>query len=200
MRMPMKPARSRLAAWGVTGLLGVAAVAGVASGAVLPGSGGSSGSGGSDAASAASLTRELALTAAEDPAASTDPATAAGSAADPAAGGPVRARQRLHLAGTLRRVEHGEVVVATKNGARTVDVQRGTVTAAGATSLTVRSRDGFSQTWRITATTRIRKDRHRVGATVLKVGDRVGVAGPRTGGPLSASLVVVTAGAADRTG
>ena len=55
-----------------------------------------------------------------------------------------RPRLRRELA---QHVEHGEVVVQTKDGDKTVDVQRGTITAITASSITVKSADGFSQTW-----------------------------------------------------
>ena len=46
-----------------------------------------------------------------------------------------------------RNVEHGEMVVKTKDGDKTIDVQRGTVTAITATTVTVKSTDGFTETW-----------------------------------------------------
>ncbi len=46
-----------------------------------------------------------------------------------------------------RNVEHGEMVVQTKDGDKTIDVQRGTVTAISSTTVTVKSTDGFTETW-----------------------------------------------------
>jgi hypothetical protein len=60
------------------------------------------------------------------------------------------------LLGRLGSVQHGEVTVTGSDGEPvTLTVQRGVVTAASATSVSVRSDDGFSQTYAVNAATRV---------------------------------------------
>lgn len=60
------------------------------------------------------------------------------------------------LLGRLGSVQHGEVTVTGSDGKPvTLTVQRGVVTAASATSLSVRSDDGFSQTYAVNTATRV---------------------------------------------
>ena len=80
----------------------------------------------------------------------TQPRTASAPAAAPA----------RHPPRALRgHVEHGQITVETKNGDKTIDVQRGTVTAITATTVTVKSTDGFTLTW--TSATRSQVIEHR---------------------------------------
>ncbi|GAA0523224.1 hypothetical protein Ade02nite_96400 [Paractinoplanes deccanensis] len=78
---------------------------------------------------------------------------------------------------------HGEIVVQGKDGTRTVVVQRGTVTATADGTLTVKSTDGFTQTWTEDENVTVRGD--------LKTGAEVGVAGRKEAGKPIAHLVVV---------
>jgi hypothetical protein len=75
--------------------------------------------------------------------------------------------------GMLRDVLHGELTVKATEGTRVVDVQRGKVTAASATSLTVASSDGFSATYAVSSSTVVRKLRQPVPVGTLAVGDEV---------------------------
>jgi hypothetical protein len=60
------------------------------------------------------------------------------------------------LLGRLGGVQHGELTVTGSDGKAVVmTVQRGTVTASSATSVSVRSDDGFAQTYAVNATTRV---------------------------------------------
>jgi hypothetical protein len=60
------------------------------------------------------------------------------------------------LLGRLGSVQHGEVTVTGSDGKPvTLTVQRGVVTAASTTSLSVRSDDGFSQTYAVNSATRV---------------------------------------------
>lgn len=74
-----------------------------------------------------------------------------------------------------RRAEHGEVVLHGKAGDRTVDVQRGVVTAASPTSVTVRSTDGFTQTYAFTPISKVHKQKAKSQPSAVAVNDRVGV-------------------------
>lgn len=83
----------------------------------------------------------------------------------------------------LRHVLHGQLTTRGKAGYVTHSGIRGTVTAVNATSITVKAVDGFSQTYTITAGTRIRERTPGKGTGVagtvsdLKSGDKVGVLG-----------------------
>jgi hypothetical protein len=97
---------------------------------------------------------------------------------------------------TIRRalaknVEHGEVVVKTKNGDKTIDVQRGTVTAIDSTTVTVKSSDGFTLTWTFGSPIHVIEHRSSVQPSNVAVGANVGVAGTKTGGKVTASLLVI---------
>ncbi len=85
------------------------------------------------------------------------------------------------MAGALRkwggRVEHGEAVVRTKDGSKSVLIQRGDITAIDGDSMTVRSADGWQGTWTLDDKTRIRSDREKGTRSDLSVGDTVAVAG-----------------------
>jgi hypothetical protein len=98
--------------------------------------------------------------------------------------------------GALRRelgqhVEHGEVVVQTKDGDKTIDVQRGTVTAVNDNSLTVKSVDGFSQTWAFGDPLRVIQNKAKADKSAIKTGATIGVAGVKNGGTVTANLVVI---------
>jgi hypothetical protein len=80
--------------------------------------------------------------------------------------------QRRALA---RRAEHGEFVLRGKGGPRTVDVQRGVVTAASPTSVTVRSTDGFTATYAFGPASKVRKQKAASQPSAVAVNDRVGL-------------------------
>ncbi|GAA3842435.1 hypothetical protein GCM10022226_76400 [Sphaerisporangium flaviroseum] len=69
--------------------------------------------------------------------------------------------------------------------------QRGDVTAASGTSLTVRSADGVSWTWSVTGNTKIRKNGAKSTPSALATGDKVFVLGQPDGDARSAQGVVV---------
>lgn len=84
------------------------------------------------------------------------------------------ARHAKHRA-LPRRVEHGEFTVRTKHGTVVVDVQRGTVSAVSATSVTVRSRDGFTAHYTVGATSKVREHQRSSAISAVHAGDRVRV-------------------------
>ncbi len=100
------------------------------------------------------------------PAASTSSVAALAGTAD--APGTTKARR-----GMMRDVLHGSLTVASGTGTKVVDLQRGEVTAASATSLTVRSTDGFTATYAVSDTTTVRRDRQDATGSDLVVGDTV---------------------------
>ena len=97
------------------------------------------------------------------------PSAPSSSAAAPAAKHPAKRRA------LAQRAEHGEVVLHGTGGDRTVDVQRGVVTAASPTSVTVRSADGFTATYAFTPTSTVRKQKAASQPSAVAVDDRVGV-------------------------
>ncbi|WP_412736392.1 hypothetical protein [Krasilnikovia sp. MM14-A1259] len=86
---------------------------------------------------------------------------------------------------------HGEVTVQSKNGMKTVVVQRGTVTSANADGVTVKSTDGFSQTWSFGAKLRLVQDRKAVPTSAIKNGVEVGIAGLKDGDTATARLIAI---------
>ena len=95
--------------------------------------------------------------------AATSASTAAGTATGTAA---PNARR-----GMMRDVLHGSFTVKTDTGTELVDVQRGEITAASATSVTVKSTDGFTATYALGDSTVVRRDRSTVTGAELVVGD-----------------------------
>ncbi|GAA4211055.1 hypothetical protein [Actinocatenispora rupis] len=91
----------------------------------------------------------------------------------------------------LRHTLHGDVTVRTKKGPVDVAVQRGEVTSVSATSMTVRSSDGFSETWTLTGGTKVRADRKAASRSAITKGEQIGVAGRQSGNTDTARLVVV---------
>jgi hypothetical protein len=102
----------------------------------------------------------------------------------------IRRHKRLRFA-FGRNVLHGEAVVQTAEGVRTVVVQRGTVTAIDAESITVKSADGFTLTWTFGDPIHVIEHRTSVRPSELSVGATVGVAGAKNGDQAVARLIVV---------
>ncbi|MDO3703526.1 hypothetical protein Q3W71_17790 [Micromonospora sp. C28SCA-DRY-2] len=103
-------------------------------------------------------------------------------------------RERRKARVLLRRnMLHGEAVVRTKDGTKTVAVQRGEVTAIDADSMTVKSTDGFTMTWTFGDKLRVVERRTTIQSTDVTVGTTVGVAGAKEGDGGLARLIVVPA-------
>jgi hypothetical protein len=94
--------------------------------------------------------------------------------------------------GQHAQFQHGEAVVRDKDGKLiTVDRQRGSVTAASATSITVKSSDGTSWTWTIDKGTKVRGHNLKTEpASDVKVGNTVAVGGQRSGDTRTARAVI----------
>ena len=99
-----------------------------------------------------------------------------------------RAGLRKHL---RKNTLHGEITVQGKDGVRTIVVQRGTVTAVDAKTVTVKSTDGFTQTWTFGDKLRVVQDRKTVEVSALKTGAEIGVAGAKDGDASVARLVAI---------
>jgi hypothetical protein len=160
----------RLAAWTAVAIVGGAAVYGVAAAATAP-TGATATTVGTTPAALDSAVRE----------ATAGPAQARrGSAGHP--------RLRRFLAG---RALHGEFVVETKDGGvRTVVAQKGEITAKGNGTVTVKSRDGFTLTWRVDDQTKIRKRGGKASLPDLVIGDRVAAIGEKTSNGGTARAIV----------
>jgi hypothetical protein len=93
-----------------------------------------------------------------------------------------------HLFGGAGGALHGEFVVPDGSGGyRTMLTQRGTATKVSDSSITVRSEDGFSTTYAITAATRVGATRDGVGS--IKDGADVVVVAEQKGGAATALAV-----------
>lgn len=125
------------------------------------------------------------------PSTSTSASSTAGTAAG-LAGHPGLARLRK-LGGN---VLHGEFVVRAKQGDQTVDTQLGAVTAVSPTSITVKSSDGYTQTWTLSSATRVRAGQQKGTVSDLSVGETVRLLGKKASGDATAALVVVRPAAA----
>ncbi|MEO3935535.1 hypothetical protein V3N99_02140 [Dermatophilaceae bacterium Soc4.6] len=136
-------------------------------------------------------------------AANTTPATSvavgtstAGPSATTAPSGPAGAKaDRKHAKGDLvtrlKGLQHAQWVVADKDGAFvTRDAIRGTVTAVSATSLTVKAKDGVSQTYTVGASTKVTLRPAKGRATGATASPAAGAAGAARG-----SISDVTSGA-----
>lgn len=122
-----------------------------------------------------------------------DPSPAA-APSDPASAAPDRAdrRERRKARVLLRKnVLHGEAVVQTKEGTKTVVVQRGEVTEVGDSSITVKSTDGYTATWSFASDLHVVRHSTTIQPEELKAGTEVGVAGAKNGDDKVARLIVV---------
>jgi hypothetical protein len=80
---------------------------------------------------------------------------------------------------------HGQFVVPRSGGGyQTIDTQRGSVIAVSATSITVKSADGFSKTYQVVSSTNV--DAKRNGIAAVKTGHQVMVTATDGGGTATA--------------
>jgi hypothetical protein len=93
--------------------------------------------------------------------------------------------------GLLSRIEHGEATVdtGTNNATQVIDIQRGTVDSAGSGTLTVHSADGFSATYTVDSSTKIRKDRKTSDISQVAANDQVTVVAIKAGDTLTAQRI-----------
>ena len=142
---------------------------------------------------AGSTAGSAAATTASRPAGSTSVFTAATTATTPAVATPARRPTLRALVNVLvRRSFSGDVTFRTKTGFETLHYERGTVTAVGASSLTVQTPDGVSTTFAVTSSTHIRYGGAAAQLSQLISGDRAVVFGTSTtgaAGPFTASMV-----------
>jgi hypothetical protein len=118
------------------------------------------------------------------------PSASASTGAKPAAGkqGVRRKAIRQYL---RKNTLHGEVAVQTKNGVKTIVVQRGSVTAVSGQSVTVKSTDGYSLSWTLADKVTVVQNKKKVEASALKAGEQIGVAGTKDGSADDARLIAI---------
>jgi len=84
---------------------------------------------------------------------------------------------------------HGQFVVPKAGGGyQTIDTQRGSVTAVSSTSITIKSADGFTKTYRVTGSTNVDAQRDGIGS--IKTGHQVAVAATVSGGTATAVSIL----------
>jgi len=90
----------------------------------------------------------------------------------------------------IGRLMRGDVTVLRRDGSTvTLHLERGRITAASATAITLQGADGTVTTFSITATTRIRVHGTQATADALKVGDMAMALGTKSGTGYQALLV-----------
>jgi hypothetical protein len=84
---------------------------------------------------------------------------------------------------------HGQFVTPKLGGGyQTIDTQRGTVTAVSSNSITVKSSDGYTRTYRVTSSTTVRARRAGIGS--VKTGQTVSVLATVSGSSATATQIV----------
>jgi len=156
---------SKPAIWAATGIIGAGVAGGLTYAAVSTPAGASSTLG----------------AAADDVVSAAQPGPGTGPGRRQAQGHRLRGMDRR---GLLARLEHGQLTLQTKQGDRTIDLQRGTVSSVSPTSISVTSPDKFAGVYTIDSSTKVRTRTGRVSASSIHTGDTV--------------LVVATAGKALR--
>jgi hypothetical protein len=118
-----------------------------------------------------------------------DPSPSASAGTKPA--GKKDARRKALRRYLRKNTLHGEVTLQTKDGVKTVVVQRGSVTAVTASSVTVKSADGFTLSWTFGDRLRVVQDKKAVQVSALKSGEQIGVAGAKNGSATDARLIAI---------
>lgn len=86
------------------------------------------------------------------------------------------------------RALHGQVTLGGKKH-QVVEFQRGTVEKISASSVTVKSKDGFTATYVLTAQTKVRKEKKAATVSDLKTTDKIRIVAVHTGSTLTAKTV-----------
>ena len=90
----------------------------------------------------------------------------------------------------MARALHGEVTLAGEKH-QVIAFQRGTVEQASSKSVTVKSNDGFVETYLLSDATKVREDRHDATASDIDPSDRVLVVATKEDSTLNARRVIV---------
>ena len=89
----------------------------------------------------------------------------------------------------MKRALHGEVTLGGKKKTRVIDFQRGTVQQVSATSITVKSTDGFTATYVVTSDTRVRQAGELGKLSDITTGDKVRVVAVKDGKTSAAKAI-----------
>jgi hypothetical protein len=84
---------------------------------------------------------------------------------------------------------HGEVTFQTKNGPKTIAVERGTIQSVTGSGITVLAKDGTTWTWDFVSNTVVREGGQTVATNKLANGETVLVGGPVAGGVHDARVI-----------
>jgi hypothetical protein len=104
--------------------------------------------------------------------------------------GRFRNRQVRRQLRFMARAVHGEVTLAGEKH-QVIAFQRGTVQKASSKSVTVRSNDGFIETYLLSDDTKVREDRHDATVSDIDRSDRVLVVATKEDTTLNARRVIV---------
>jgi hypothetical protein len=93
----------------------------------------------------------------------------------------------------LRRLGgmYGQFTYQTKQGARTLAFERGTIASVASGDIVVRAHDGTTWVWDLTGTSVVRDDGKRATDSALAAGQQVFAGGPVSGGTRDARLIVI---------
>lgn len=99
-----------------------------------------------------------------------------------------KAKEHKHHS-MFQRALHGEATLGGKKHL-VVDFQRGSVTKVSATSITVRSTDGFTASYAVNGDTKVRAQKQASTVGAVKTSDKVRVVGVKNGATVTAKVVV----------
>lgn len=89
----------------------------------------------------------------------------------------------------MRQIEHGEFTARVNNQDQVFDVQQGQATEVSATSLSVKSLDGFTATYVVDGNTKVRKNRGNAAIGDVQTGDQVHVVAGKSGTTVTAQRI-----------
>lgn len=115
------------------------------------------------------------------------PKPAASDSAQPAK--PKDGKHARHHRPLLRRVAHGQATVRLKGDWHEIALQRGEITKVSATSIGLRSEDGFQATYVLTGDTKVRSRGQQEQVSDLQAGERAMVVAVKDGDRLIARRV-----------
>jgi hypothetical protein len=103
--------------------------------------------------------------------------------------------------GRLRRLGgmYGQFTYETKNGARTVAFERGTIESVAGNDVVVRARNGMTEAWTLTGNSIVREHGKAATDSALASGELVFAGGPVTGGAHDIRLIVIRKAASGGT-
>ena len=93
----------------------------------------------------------------------------------------------------LRRLGgmYGQATFDTKQGARTLAFERGTIESVAGDDVVVRARSGLTEAWTLTSSSVVRENGKRTTDGALAAGELVFAGGPVTGGAHDIRLIVI---------